>query len=168
MSTRLEFSPLMNETPGVIVSLLRRSYVDLLTNESALWKGEESRWEQYDREAFQQPQTVGASLFVSRLDGVLAGFASWDPRQQPHCGVVGHNCILPEFRGRGLGAEQIREVLRRFQRRGIPMALATTCDHPFFLPAQRMYLACGFREVRRIPWDRDSRYAQIEYEKESG
>jgi hypothetical protein len=31
-----------------------------------------------------------------------------------------------------------------------------------------MYAACGFREVRRIPWDRDPRQRVIEYEKKIG
>ena len=108
---------------------------------------------------------MGACLFLTRLDGVLVGFASWDPRQRPRLGIVGHNCILPEFRGRGYGRTQIEEVLRRFKGMGIQTACVTTCDHPFFAPAHRMYQACGFHEVRRIPWDRDPSLMVIECEK---
>lgn len=99
------------------------------------------------------------------IDGRIAGFASWDPRQTPEYGIVGHNCILPEFRGKGLGKAQVLEILRRFQGFGIRKAKATTCDHPFFVPAQRTYVACGFRELRRVPWPRDPGYRVIEYEK---
>jgi len=164
----LEFISPLNETPGVIASLLKRSYAELVASEPSLWREEQVRWERYDREVFGQPTTVGASIFLSRLDGRIIGFASWDPRQRPQRGIVGHNCILPEFRGRGFGREQVREVLRRFKDMGIQAALVTTCDHPFFAPAQRMYQACGFREVRRIPWDRDPRRTVIEYEREVG
>ncbi|MEN6335785.1 MAG: GNAT family N-acetyltransferase [Phycisphaerales bacterium] len=162
----LEFASPLNETPGVIASLLKRSYAALVASEPSLWRGEQVRWEQYDREVFQQPETVGASVFLTRLDGSIVGFASWDPRQRPQRGIVGHNCILPEFRGRGFGREQIREVLRRFENMGIQTALVTTCDHPFFVPARRMYQACGFHEVRRVPWDRDPGRKIIEYERQ--
>lgn len=157
MGRGLEFTTVRDEPPGAIASLLKRSYADLVAKEPSVWQGERTHWERYDRDVFQQPVTVGASVFLTRLDGAIVGFALWDPRQAPYSGVIGHNCILSEYRGRGFGAEQIREVLRRFERMGIHRALATTCDHPFFVPAQRTYLVCGFREVRRVPWERDLR-----------
>lgn len=96
----------------------------------------------------------------------MSGFGSYDPRGKPEYGVIGHNCILPEFRGKGLGKQQIQEIFRRFQTIGIRTAKVSTNDHPFFVPAQWMYTASGFREVRRIPWDRNPRLSLIEYEKE--
>jgi len=114
------------------------------------------------------PTPWGACVFLTGLDGLIVGFASWDPRQRPRYGIVGHNCILPEFQGRGFGREQIQEVLRRFRGLGIQTARATTCDHPFFAPAHRMYQACGFREVRRMPWDRDPGRIVTGYEKQIG
>ena len=166
MSRRLEFATPLGETPGIIAALLKRSYADLVASEPSVWTAQETRWEQYDRDVFEQPMTVGASVFLTRLDGVIVGFASWDPRQRPRLAIVGHNCILPEFRGRGLGREQMQEVLRRFKDMDIQTALVTTCDHPFFAPAQHMYQACGFREIRRISWDCDPGRTVIEYEKE--
>lgn len=161
----LEFAPFLNETPGLVASLLKRSYADLVASEPSVWKGEEVRWEQFDREVFQQPGTVGASLFLTRVNGSIVGFASWDPRHRPRLGTVGYNCILPEFRGRGYGREQIKEVLRRFSGMGIQTARATTCGHPFFVPAQRMYEACGFHEVRRSPSGRNPDLMVIQYER---
>ncbi len=146
--------------------MLKQSYAELLKSDPALWEPEQRNWEQYDDAVFGQPQTCGACIFLTRLDGRVVGFGSWDPRQRPRFGIVGHNCILPEFRGRGLGKQQINEILRRFREKTIETAKVSTGDHPFFVPAQRMYTACGFREVRRIPWDNDSRQRMIEYEKE--
>ena len=159
----LEFVPLTNQDPGTIASLLRASYADLLERDSR-WESEQESWEEYDREVFAHPDTVGACLFLTQVGGQIVGFGSWDPRQRPRYGIVGHNCILPEFRGQGFGKQQIWEILRRFRALGIQTAHASTCDHPFFLPAQRMYIACGFREVRRTPWDRDRNHTMIEYE----
>jgi GNAT superfamily N-acetyltransferase len=158
-----EFVPLTEEKPGTIAAMLRASYAGLLESDTR-WTSEQANWDEYDRLVFAHPETVGVCLFLTRVNGDIVGFASWDPRQKPRYGIVGHNCILPQFRGQGLGKQQIQEVLRRFHRLGIQTARATTCDHPFFVPAQRMYIACGFREVRRTAWDRDRNRVLIEYE----
>ncbi len=162
-----EFMPITTHQPGVIAALLNANYSELVKADSR-WKQEQVKWEEYDREVFAHPDTVGACLFLTRLDGRIAGFASWDPRQGPAYAIIGHNCILPEFRGKGLGRQQIQEILRRFCTLGVRMARVSTNDHPFFVPAQRMYVACGFREVRRIPWDQDPDRETIEYLKDLG
>ena len=98
--------------------------------------------------------------------GRVVGFGSYDLRQRPALGIVGHNCILPEFRGRGFGKEQILEILRRFRIQGIRKAKTSTGARPFFHPAQRMYIACGFQETGRVPCDADPSQDVIEYEME--
>jgi hypothetical protein len=50
----------------------------------------------------------------------------------------------------------------------IRRARASTGGNPFFSPARRMYLACGFREVWRVLWERDPQERIIEYEKAIG
>ena len=164
----VEFITALDHKRGTFAALLKQSYAKLIKSNPKLWEPEKEKWEQYDRDVFGQPQTVGACIFLTWLDGQLVGFGSWDPRQRPRFGIIGHNCILPEFRGRRLGKLQIHEILRRFREMAIETAKASTNDNPFFVPAQRMYLACGFREVRRIPWDRDPNRSIIEYEKEVG
>ena len=160
----IEFIKLSAGKPGILSAILRASYADLLRTDPE-WESEAENWDQYDRDAFAQPGTVGACLFLTRAGGRIAGFASWDPRKGPEYGIVGHNCILPEFRGRGLGKIQIMEILSRFEKLSIRNAKATTLDHPFFAPAQSMYRSCGFRETSRIPWDRDTSRSLIQYER---
>ncbi len=160
-----EFTAIKDERPGTLSALLEASYADLLTRDPR-WESERANWDAYDYEVFAHPETVGACLFLSWHRGRIAGFGSWDPRQRPEYGIVGHNCILPEFRGKGLGTQQIQEILRRFRMLGIKTAKVLTHDHPFFVSAQKMYAACGFREVRRTPWGRDPSQKVIEYEKE--
>lgn len=164
----VEFTTALDQKQGAIAALLKQAYAELIASDPSLWEPERESWEQYDDEVFGQPQTVGACIFLTRLDSHIVGFGSWDPRQRPRFGIVGHNCILPEFRGRGLGKKQIREILRRFREMTIETVRVSTLDHPFFLPARRTYEACGFREVRRIPWDRDAARKMIEYEQEIG
>lgn len=163
----LEFVTITDQEPGTIAALLRRSYRELLEADP-LWKAEAAEWDEYDGQVFAHPDTVGACLFVTRVDGQIAGFGSWDPRGRPAYAVIGHNCILPDFRGRGWGRQQIQEILRRLHRLGVKMARVSTIGHTFFVPARRMCVACGFREVRRVVWDRDPRYHLIEYAKDIG
>jgi len=154
---------IQDQKPGIVESLLEQSYAELLASDAKLWEPERVNWKQYDLDVFNEPETIGASIFFSRMNGRLVGFASWDPRQWPRKGIIGHNCVLPEFRGRGFGKEQIREILRQFSEMGFEKAMVLTCDHPFFVPAQRMYEACGFSEIRRWPWERAPGLILIEY-----
>ena len=164
----VEFRTALDQKPGTIASLLKQAYAELVKRNPALWEPEQANWEKYDCDVFEQPETVGACIFLTWFDGRLAGFGSWDPRQRLRFGIIGHNCILPEFQGRGLGKLQVHEIVRRFREMAIETAKVSTNDLPFFIPAQRMYESCGFREVRRIPWDRDPGQMIIEYEKEIG
>ena len=164
----LSFTSPQNQKPGLIASILECVYAPLLESDPRIWEPERTNWEEYDREIFEYPETVGKSIFLSQLADQIVGFASWDPRQRPRYGIIGHNCILPKFCGRGYGKRQIEEVLRRFAQIGIETARVSTNDYPFFIPAQRMYESCGFREVRRIPWKRDPERRLIEYERKIG
>jgi GNAT superfamily N-acetyltransferase len=153
---------------GVIAGLLKRSYAGLIASDPEHWKSEEDNWEQADRSVFDNPDTVGVCTFLSWVDTDVVGFFSFDPRPRPLYALIGHNCILPEFRGRGFGKQQILEILRRFRETGIRLAKVSTNDHPFFVPAQRMYISCGFQEVMRVPWDRDPKHNLIHYETKIG
>jgi GNAT superfamily N-acetyltransferase len=105
-------------------------------------------------------------VFVTSSQDEIIGFGSFDSRQGPEFGIIGQNCILPEFRGNGYGEQQIREILNRFRTMGIKKAVVSTSEHPFFLSAQRMYLSCGFQEKRRYTGGPDPRYRLIEYERD--
>ncbi len=92
------------------------------------------------------------------------GFASYDSRQAPDVGIVGHNCIVPEFQHRGIGATQMSEVLRRLRARKIHRARVPTLDLSFFAPARRMYVHAGFSETTRGPYPNRPELTLIEYE----
>ena len=110
---------------------------------------EQEAFEDFDALAFNNLSTVGNCVYISEIDGEVAGMFSFDPRPGPFKGIIGHNCILPPFRGRGLGKLQILETLNLLRKRHIQNAEVSTGDHPFFLPAQKMYISCGFKEIRR-------------------
>lgn len=154
--------------PGVIARLLNESYAELVEAEPDTWEAEKANWKESDGKVFENPDTIGACTFLSWHEKSLVGFFSFDPRGAPAHGVIGHNCILPLYRNHGLGKQQVREILSRFRQRGIRQAQVSTNDHPFFLAAQRMYIACGFVEVGRTQWDRDQRRNIIHFEARLG
>ena len=162
---RPTFTSLEDQTAGVLADMLKRSYASLLAIDSHRWTFEVAKWEQFDLNVFQHPETVGSCVFLSWVDGKLVGFGSYDPRQRPELGVIGHNCILPEFRRKGFGLWQLREILRRLGAMGVKKAKATTHEHVFFEPARRMYLSCGFRKVGQRPWAAHPDQEVIDYER---
>lgn len=145
----LTFEPIPGHAPGVILCLLRAAYAGMLQYDPDFIHKWEPGWKEYDDEIFKYPDTIGKAGFISYAGSDIVGFSSWDPRQWP-IGIIGHNCILPEFRDRGYGKQQIKETIKRFQAGFCTKAVVTTSDHPFFLPARRIYESYGFRETRRF------------------
>ncbi len=164
MESNVRFAPLNGQSPGTLASLLEAAYGPLLAGDSPIWNEERARWRRFDAEAFGHLDTVGRCVFLTWLGEDLVGFASYDPRQGPEVGVIGHHCVVPQFQRQGIGAAQVREILHRFGAMGVGRARATTLDIPFFEAARRTYTRCGFTETRRSAWDRDPTKAIIEYE----
>ena len=163
----LAFESPANHGRGTIARLLRLSYAAAFPTNPSYWKEEEEKWVEFDRDVFDDPDTLGRCAFVSMLEDIVVGFGSFDPRRGPEFGVVGHNCILPDYRRRGFATRQIEEICARLRSMGIGKALVSTGDHPFFVPAQKMYLSCGFKETgRKIGGgNSDPPFRLIEYEK---
>jgi GNAT superfamily N-acetyltransferase len=132
--------------------MLAQVYAELLA-ELPAGKAEEllADWRRYDAAVHDEVDTVGAAGFLTSVAGEIIGFASWDPRGWPDVGQIGHHCILPGHRRRGYGRRQIEEVMRFFGGNGFRLARVRTDEHHFFIPARRLYEACGFRIVRREP-----------------
>lgn len=153
----IKFTPITEYKPGIIFSLLSQSFVEVCDD------GLKEIMQKYDSEAFENPDTVGACAFITTIHNSVIGMASWDPRQGPEHGIIGWDCILPEFQGKGYGKAQMFEVLRRLKQDGFQKAFVRTGEHPFFIRAQKMYLACGFQEIKRYPAGDQPGYGTIEY-----
>jgi len=159
---RLNFTPLKTHKPGTLCALLERSYLELTDAFPERWAQEKERWQQFDESAFAAPATIGACVFVTCLEDQPIGFGSFEPNGRD--GLVGHNCILPEFRLRGFGSRQLAEVVRRMKARGVNHIRVTSHEHPFFLAARQMYLSFGFAETGRRDGGPDPDYKLIDYE----
>jgi len=160
----LTFDSISQNDKGTISTMLIDSYEELLSTGQQFWQNQKDSWVIFDTEVFDNLTTIGQCVFLTRLDRNIIGFSSFDPRRGPSFGVIGHNCILPKFRGQGFGKYQIQETIRRLKMRSIKNAIVSTCEHPFFIPAQKMYLACGFQETKRYSGEPQLGYQIIEYE----
>lgn len=154
----LTFEPIIKYEKGIIFTLLSQSFSEVSDEKL------EEIMRQYDNEVFENPDTVGACVFVSMFNDSITGMASWDPRQGPEHGIIGWDCILPEYQGKGFGKAQMFEVLRRLKQEGFQKAFVRTGEHPFFIRAQKMYLACGFQEIKRYSTGDQPGYGTIEYQ----
>lgn len=149
--------------PGTIRKMLVKSYEELLKSDPEHWEPEKKEWGKFDGELYENPETIGQCVFIMLHEGKPVGFSSFDPRNKP-VAVIGHNCILPEFRRKGFGTKQLNDLLARLKDMGFTMAKVTTGEHPFFEPARKMYVKCGFIETGIIKGGPDPKYRVLEYE----
>ena len=145
-----------------------QSYKNLIEADPVHWEPEKNDWAEFDRDAFENPRTLGACVFLSWHGSDLIGFGSFDPRRKPELGIIGHNCILPKYRGKGFGRQQIMEILKRLNCLGIKTVKVTTNENPFFIAAQKMYESCGFQAIGLEPWANDPKQHLIHYQKNIG
>lgn len=163
-NSQLTFESVDCHGPGIVERLLAESYA-ALSDEFKDLLPSHFDWYRADREVFENPRTIGACTFITCLGGKPIGLGSFDPRQRPELGIVGHNCVVPAYCGRGYGKRQLQEIVSRLRALEIHTAQATTANHPFFLAAQKMYLACGFHEAKRRDPTPDRPFAVIDYHK---
>ena len=137
---------------GTISKLLRECYASVQADKNIDWKEFAKVFDDFDKE-IHTDKRVANCTFITTLDGKPIGLGSFDPRQKPAYGDIGHNCILPEFQGQGFGKQQIQEILRRLRERGIAKARVSTGTGSFGSPARKMYESCGFTKTRIFPGD---------------
>ena len=155
----------MNEFErGIIYKLLYESYAELLKAKPGYVEKYKASWQKTDDDTFDYLNSIGRCVLIATLNNEPIGFVSWDPRKIPKEGEVGQNCIVPSHRGKGYGKQQIQKVLEIFQARATRIIKVTTANHPFFVPAQKTYLSCGFREVGRSHTDAYGGLELIHYE----
>ena len=126
MTAGLTFRSAAEYQPGSVYAILAECYTEILDGTL------QDNLRQFDREVFTAPDTVGACALISSANDVTVGFLSYDPRQGPEMGIVGHNGVLPAFQRKGYGTQQILEIIHRFTSRRFACARVSTSEHPFF------------------------------------
>ena len=166
MKNQIKFTTIKFERPGIFAEMLERCYEELVSDDPEIWESERLNWEDFDREVFYDLDNADDFIFLTRCCDAIVGFASYFDSPVPGVAVIGHNCIIPEYRGNGFGRMQIEEILWRLKAAGYKCVNVTTNDHEFFQPARRMFRSMGFKEVSRYPWEADSSQNLIDYELE--
>lgn len=159
----IEFLSSNDFEPGIISTILRKSYARLSEHKDIDWGKFTAGFDVFDAEVFAN-QFIADCTFISVLNGNPVGIGSFDPRQKPAYGVIGHNCVLPEAQGQGVGRAQIMRILDEFKKREIHTARVSTGVDPFFASAQRMYESCGFLKTRTFKSDLYPHWKMVEYE----
>lgn len=139
--------PLLSLKRGQIYDLLEKSYLNW--SQVDQWK---TAWLAYDNDVFDHPQSIGVCGAVTFVNDVPIGFISWDPRNHPAFAIIGHNCILPAYRGQGYGKRQILYACRAFAEQGFKLVRVSTGTDAFFKPARKMYESAGFLRTEAY-WD---------------
>ncbi len=161
----IEFCSPSKIGPGKIAILLRKSYEALSKRQGFDWEMFARAFDEFDQQIFSN-EGVMKCTFVTVVDGVPIGVGSFDPRGKPEYGDIGHNCIIPEYQGRGYGQQQIREILLRIKEGGIRKARVSTSLDPFFSSARKMYEQCGFIQTRTFISKSYPKWEMVEYERE--
>ncbi len=125
---------------------LYNQLVDAYSFDSNCQKYWDNMWKEYDDFFYSNLDSIADKCgFVTVFDGVPIGHISWDPRNRPNYVIIGHNCILSSFKGKGYGKIQLQEAIRRIRQYDVKKIIVTTNEITF--SAQKNYESVGFIKV---------------------
>ena len=134
---------------GTIFNLLSKAY-----SFDEKWLQEcEEKWREDDNFFFDNLQIADKYSFITTCNGEAIGFAVYDPRNIPEYAIIGDNCIIPEYKGKGYGILQLQELINRITKNSVnKIFVSTNFD---LIPAQKMYERVGFVKLDNStlePW----------------
>lgn len=144
----LVFNSLLKYPKGTLESILIEAYSSFHERYPEYREENLKNFNECDTFFYENPKIGESCSFVSEYEGKIAGMCCWDPRENPTV-IIGHNCILPKLRGRGLGTYQMKMTLNHLKDKGFTKAKVSTGIMDFFIPAQKMYESVGFKEICR-------------------
>ncbi|MBL4715402.1 MAG: GNAT family N-acetyltransferase [Bacteroidia bacterium] len=142
----IEFKNIKLFEPGIFQTIVKSCYNDFLKSFPDEKENFYNQWEQEDKDVFENLDTIGQCTFITCIDDTPVGCWSYDPRQHP-IGIIGQNCILPQYQNKGYGERQIQAIIEIFKKQNYKEIKVSTGDNEFFLPAQRIYEKCGFVKI---------------------
>jgi len=99
--TNVEFKSPLDFKDGIIVSLLERSYAEIISTNPEYWNQEKEKWAEFDTAVFQNPNTMGACVILTIADDQLIGFGSYVDTKCLNSGLSVITAYFPSF---GAGA----------------------------------------------------------------
>lgn len=84
---------------------------------------------------------------VAESNGRIAGWSTWSLDEAQSIGSVGYNGVHPDFRGRGLGTELVRQAIEQIRKAGMKIATVTTGLNEGHAAARAVYEKLGFEPL---------------------
>ncbi|ADL52962.1 GNAT family N-acetyltransferase [Clostridium cellulovorans] len=134
----IEFKKVSDFNRGILFQLLKDAYSFDCRYEQSWY----SNWQDCDNFFFDNLQIADKCGFITTLNDEAIGFVVWDPRNMPEYAEIGHNCIVPKYKGNGYGKIQLQEAVNRIIQNDVRKIIVTTNDD--LISAQRMYESVGF------------------------
>lgn len=111
----LVFNSLLKYPKGTLESILIEAYSSFHERYPEYREENLKNYNECDTFFYENPKIGESCSFVSEYEGKIAGMCCWDPRENPTV-IIGHNCILPKLKGKGLGTAS-RNAMSCDQRR---------------------------------------------------
>lgn len=138
----IEFKKMSEFPKGTLYHQL----IDAYSFQSDCQKYWNAMWKEYDQFFYSNLENIADRYgFITVVDGNAVGHISWDPRNRPNYVLIGHNCILSGFKGKGYGKIQLQEAIRRIKQYDVEKIIVTTNE--LMLSAQKNYESVGFVKV---------------------
>lgn len=128
-----------------LIKLIVRAYEDVRERQS----GEVLARIWHDWEAHHVCSIDVDRVVLAELAGKAVGFASYEGNAATGIGIVDDNGVLPEYRGRGIGAQLLAQILQLLEDAGMEYNQVSTGLDSTYFPARRMYERQGFVPLHR-------------------
>lgn len=138
--TEVEIRHAVEADRQTLITLVVRAFADVRAQQSGeilarTW----AHWEA------NHVQTIDlSSVVLAEVAGKAVGFASYEIDRRTRIGTVSDNAVLPEYRGKGIGAQLLTRVLGLMKAAGMEYAEVSTGSDVPYTPARRMYERQGF------------------------
>ncbi len=137
----LKFERLSKFNRGILYKLLSDAY----SFDSKIEETYKEKWLADDNFFFDNLNIGDKYCFITTFNNEPIGFFAWDPRNLPNYAIIGDNCIIPMYKGKGYGKLQLQEALNRIIRNGAKRIFVSTNNE--LIPAQKMYEGAGFKQL---------------------
>lgn len=144
-ATEIEIRQAVEADRDTLANLIVRAFADVTTNRSREEQfgviGGRS-WDEWEADIMR---TIDVDrVIIAEAAGRAVGFATYELDDATRIGTVSDNAVLPEYRGRGIGAQLLAHVLRLMEEAGMEFAEVSTGSEDPYAPARRMYERQGF------------------------
>ena len=144
-ATAIEIRQAVEADRDTLAKLIVRAFADVTTNRSreeqfGLIGGR--TWDEWEADIMR---TIDVDrVIIAETAGTAVGFATYELDAATRIGTVSDNAVLPEYRGRGIGAQLLARVLGLLEEAGMEFAEVSTGSDDPYTPARRMYERQGF------------------------